>query len=120
MPAPDIDHDKPDFATAVDANQDSIRDNEIWTIIALGCAGIIFPRWNAVPSGADLAKPDDVVLTGPGGRKIRLTYTYTGDDVTGIVVEYDKNLGALYELLTLGTATLTYDGSGNWTGTTWA
>ena len=120
MAAPQINLARPDFGVAVDTNQDNIRDNTIWTVIALACSGIIFPEWNAVPSGADLAKPDDVVLTGPGSRLIRLTYSYTGDDVTGILVEYDKTLGAGYETLVLGTATLTYDASGNWTGTTWA
>lgn len=120
MAAPAIDHAKPDFATAVDANMDSIRDNEIWHLIAFASAAILVPGWNSVPSGADLAKPDDVVLTGPGGRKVRITYTYTGDDVTGIDIDYDKNLGAGYEQITLGTGTITYDGSGNFSGCTWA
>ena len=120
MAAPALDLAEPTFSSAVDAAQDAIRDNQIWIVIALGNAGIIVPGWNATPTGADLSKPDTVVMTGPGGRKIRMTYSYTGDDVTGIVVAYDKNLGAGYETLASGTATLTYDGSGNWSGSTWA
>lgn len=120
MPAPGIDLARPDFAVAVDANLDSIRDNVIWLVIALGNAGVVVPGWNAVPAGADLAKPDTLTLTGPGSRKIRLTYSYTGDDVTGIVVAYDKNLGGGFENLASGTATISYDASGNFSGLTWA
>ena len=119
MAAPNVDLDKPDFANDADSDIDALRDNLIWTVIAFAVEGINFPSWNAVPSGTDLSKPDAVVLTGPGSRKIRMTYSYTGDNVTGIDVDYDKNLGAGYEQVTLGTATLTYNGSGNWTGTTW-
>ena len=117
MAAPAINHDEPTFWSAVDGAQDQIRDNIDWVVIALGNAGIIVPGWAAAPSGADPAKPSRVVLTGPGSRKIRMTYTYTGDNVTGIDIDYDSGSG--YEQVVLGTATLTYDGSGNWTGTTW-
>lgn len=120
MAAPDVDFDKPDVANAHDTDVDAIRDNTIWTVIAMAVEGITIPEWNAVPSGSDLSKPDDIVLTGPAGRKIRLTLSYTVDSVTGIVVEYDKNLGAGYEPMNLGTATIAYNGSGEWTGTTWA
>lgn len=120
MAAPAVNLDRPDFAVAVDLNLDNIRDNVIWLVIALGNAGVVVPGWNAVPAGADLSKPTSLTLTGPGGRKIRLTYSYTGDDVTGIVVDYDKNLGAGYEMLASGTATISYDGNGNFSGLTWA
>ena len=120
MAAPVIDLDEPTFATAVDDAQDFIRDNQIWIIIALGNAGILIPGWTAVPSGGTAAKPAQLVLTGPGSRLIKMAYSYTGNDVTGIVISYDKALGAGYEAVASGTATITYDGSGNWTGTTWA
>ncbi len=120
MAAPAADLLKPDFADPVDSTQDDIRDNQIWIIIALGNAGVLMPGWAAVPSGADLSKPDQLVLTGPGGRLIKMVYSYTVDDVTGIAVWYDKNLGGGYELLVSGTATISYNGAGEWTGTTWA
>lgn len=120
MAAPTIDLAKPDFADPVDSTQDAIRDNQIWIVIALCNAGILVPGWNAIPTGGDLSKPDYVTLTGPGGRKVRLTYSYTGDDVTGIDIDYDKNLGSGYEQMASGIATITYNGSGQWTGTTWA
>jgi len=121
MPAPGIDTSKPVFGgNAVDAELSQLRDNIVWLIIALGAAGIIVPGWDAAPNGADKSKPDDVVLTNDSGCKIRLTYSYTGDDVTGIDVDYDKNLGSGYEQINKGTATIAYDSDGNWTGTTWA
>ena len=119
MAAPAVNLDKPVFADPVDDSLDHVRDNQIWLVIALAINGVLIPGWDSAPSGTDLSKPDDVILIGPGSRKIRLTYTYTDDDVTKVVVEYDKGLGSGYEALTLGTGTIAYNASGEWTGTAW-
>ena len=120
MVAPAMDFNKPDVGNPHDTDIDQIRDNTIWSIIAMAVEGMNIPDWNAVPSGADLSKPDNVILTGPGNRKIKIALSYTVDDVTGIITSYDPDGVSGYDVLASGTAVITYNGSGEWTGTTWS
>jgi hypothetical protein len=120
MSAPEIDLDEPTFASAVDASQDQIRDNIIWGLIAVASGTYMLPGWPATPSGGTASEPAVVTMTHASGRNMKFTLTWTSGAVTGVAVQYDKGLGAGYETVTLGTATIAYDGSGNWTGTTWA
>jgi len=119
MPAPELDESQPVFGGGpVDDAMDQLRDNVTWIIAMLAAQVFNIPPWAATPSGADLDKPDYVELVHSDGRKIKATYSYTGDDVTGMVIAF--NSGAGYANFINGTATITFNGSGQWTGTTWA
>lgn len=53
--------------------------------------------------------------------QFRYQYTYSGGNKTGIVFQYyDAASSPQWQTVTGGTATLTYDGSGNFTGATTA
>jgi hypothetical protein len=120
MAAPTLDESKPTFgANAVDAAMTQLRSNITW-LVAIGAINAMsIPPWNAVPSGANLDKPDYVELThAVDSRKVKATFTYTGDNVTTIVLAF--NSGAGYANFAYGTATIAYNGSGQWTGTTWS
>ena len=120
MAAPAIDLDEPTFASAVDDAQDFIRDNITWGLIAIASGTYLIPGWAAAASGGTASEPAVITMTHASGRLMKFSLTWTTGSVTGVIVQYDKGLGAGYETLSLGTATIAYDGSGNWTGTTWA
>lgn len=120
MAAPNIDAAKPAKGNAFDTDLDQIRDNWAWFIAICLHMSLDIPGWNATPAGADLDKPDYVDAVHTDGRKVRVAYSYTGDNQTSVVVQYDKGLGAGYETLTKGTGTRAFNASDQWTGTTWA
>ena len=87
----------------------------------------IAPGWTTVVTASgsplDYAHPDSMVLSKLDAtvspsitRRIRFTYTWTGDNCTTIVCAYDDGSG--YVTVTGGTLTLAYDGLGNFTGAT--
>lgn len=118
-----VDLDKPVFGTGaaykVADHLDAIRNNFLASIISQGNATGLVPGWAMSITGADPSLPDTRVLTGPGGRKIKFTYTYTDGAITQIDIEYDANGGLGYEAVTPGTVTIAYDGDGNPITTTW-
>lgn len=119
MTAPVLDESEPVFgAGPVDDAMDQVRDNVTW-LVAMAALGISVPPWNATPHGADLDKPDYVeVVHAVDGRKVKATMSYTGDDLTGMVLAFDDTGG--YANFAYGTATISFNGSGQWTGTVWS
>lgn len=111
------DSTKPDAATQNGtAIMGSIRFNEN----ALRDACIMgggFPGFNMVASGGTAAEP--ALLTySKGTERIKAALTWASGNVTVAVYSYSANSGTLYE--TIGTKTITYDGSSNVTATTWS
>jgi hypothetical protein len=119
MTAPTLDESKPAFGgNPVDADLLQLRNNVTWILAMVAANNFTIPPWAATPAGADLSKPTSVELVHPDGRKIKATFTYTGDDVTTIVFAFDDTSG--YVNFANGTATLSYNASGDWTGTVWS
>lgn len=81
--------------------------------------------WDDLPAGATLSTPDTMTYSCPGELwKARVTYTYDGDDnPTKMVFEWSDDNGSTWTpLLTPNgdyVRTLTFDGSGDYTGSTW-
>ena len=124
MAAPAYDKAKPDFANPVDSDLAQVRDNEQWLMIAAAASGYILPAWTTVAVGSgspeNLAEPATITMTHSDGRKMKWTLTWSSGKVTTVLWQFDKGLGGGLETLTGGTATLTYDGSNNWSGATTA
>lgn len=120
MTAPTLVESKPvfDALEAVDENMDQLRDNVTW-LVAMGVLNGDLPPWDATPHGADLDKPDYIeAVHSIDGRKIKCTYTYTGDDITARVYAFDDGGG--YANFSYGSAAISFNGSGQWTGTVWS
>jgi len=120
MAAPTLDETKPLWGSGnqVGPNLTQLRNNVTWLVAMAAINGGNVPLWDATPYGANLSKPDYVEFVHSiDGRKIKATFTYTGDIVTEIVLAFDDTGG--YADFPYGTATITYNGSGEWTGTTW-
>jgi len=128
MAAPTEDFTKPDFSNAVTTDIDQIRDNFETLMMYAGGQGYVLPNWtttvNSSSSPQDFSEPDDITMTHSDGRKMRWTLTWTSGKVTQIVWEFDRGVAesptVTWETLTGGTCTLSYDGSGNFTGVTTA
>lgn len=121
MATPTLDENKPLWGSGnqVAENLTQIRNNTTWIISQLAAQQFFVIGWNLVVNGADKSKPDNVVLTHAAtSRKVRATYTYTGDDLTQMVIAFDDGGG--FVNFTGGTLTITYDGNGDVTGATWA
>lgn len=120
MTAPALDESKPKWGSGneVGQNLDQTRDNITW-IIAMAVIGIHVPPWDVTPSGSDLSKPDYIeAVHAIDGRKVKATLTWTGDKITTMVLAFDDTGG--YANFAYGTATISYNGSGQWTGTAWS
>lgn len=86
------------------------------------------PGWTttvtSASSPADYSKPDYITLSktytdvSPNNTvRFRYNLTWTGDNLTTIVFQYDNGTTSpLFTTVTGGTMTLTYDGSGNLMG----
>lgn len=121
----DMNLDKPVYGTGagfvVAEHLDAIRDNFLAAVIDQGNATLLVRGWNLSITGANPAKPDTRTLTGPGGRKIRFTYTYTDHATTQIDIEYDDNQGGGFVAPAANsTVVITYDADGNPTSTAWS
>lgn len=120
MPAPVLNEAKPLFdpGEKVAENMSALRDNVTW-LVAMAALGISVPPWNATPYGSDLAEPDYVEIEHAiDGRKVKATLTWTDGSVTTMALSFDDGGG--YAAFALGTASISYNASGQWTGTTWA
>jgi hypothetical protein len=118
------DFTKPDFANAIDGDLDQIRDNFHFLLLAAINGAIVIPGWtttvNTTSSPLNYAEPDSIVLT-KGTRAFHFNYTWTSGNVTQIVCQYNDGVSSpSLTTVTGGTITLTYDGSGNFTGATTA
>jgi len=118
------DFTKPDFANSIDSDLDQIRDNFNFLLACAANGAVVLPGWTATAysdsSPQDFSKPDRIVLT-KGTRAIWLRYTWTGDNVTTIQMQYDDGVSSpSLATVTGGTITITYDSEGNFTGATTA
>ncbi len=71
----------------------------------------------ALTAGTPAAEPTTLTYK-KGTEWIRASLTWTSGNVTQAVYEYSANSGGVYS--TIGTKTITFDGSGNVTNTSWA
>ena len=117
MAAPAIDITAPAAANAWDDDLDQIRDNIVILMIMAAGQGYLLPNWTTTVNGTDKSEPDSIEMT-QASLKMKWVFTWSSGNVTAIVWQYDKGLGAGYETLTCGTLTLSYDGSNNFTGAT--
>ena len=113
---------KPDGATQNGAQfAQSTRDN----MNALRDAAILgggFPGFNLAVSGGTASQPAQLLYS-KGTERVRAALTWgavggEAGNVTVAVYSYSSNSGGAYS--TIGTKTVTYDGSGNVTATTWS
>ena len=123
---------EPDFASAVSDSLDQIRLNQWYLLIAAVNGSVVAPGWTTTIASAsspvNYGQPDSMTMTyldtavSPNVTKtIQIAYTWTDGNVTGMVVSFGDGTSSP-ELVTVtgGTITLTYDGSGNFTGATTA
>ena len=124
--------DRPDFANAVEVDLGAMQTNWYWLLVAAVNGSVVAPGWtttiNSTSSPVDYSEPDNLTLTyldtsqSPNvTRQIVIEYTWTGGNVTQMVIKYgDGTSSPALETVSGGTMTLTYDGSGNFTGATTA
>ena len=98
----------PAALASVRANQQALRD----AILAGSLVG-----WNATPSGGTAEEPA-VITRSKGVERVKSTLTWSGGLVTGVVYAYSANSGSSWD--TIGTLTISYDASDNFTGATWS
>ena len=122
---------EPDFASAVSDSLSAVRDNWYYLMIAAVNGAVVAPGWtttiSSTSSPVNYGQPDALTLTyldtavSPNvTRTIKVAYTWDGSgNVSGMVISYGDGTSSP-ELVTVtgGTITLTYDGSGNFTGAT--
>lgn len=112
--------DKPVLADTGAVVVDSTRQN----LMALRDAVLmgIAQGWTLAVSGGTAEQPG-VITYSNGVERLRLTVTWGSSggalgNPSTIVYAYSGNSGTLYE--NIGTATMTYDASGNMTGIAWS
>jgi hypothetical protein len=88
------------------------------------CVAGALVDWNLdiTVGGGSAAEPDELIYKkSTEWLRLQITWGTTGGDdgqPTVIVYAYSANSGGLYD--TIGTATMTYDSSGNMTDVTWS
>lgn len=116
-------------AATVSAAMLAIRDSQHFILLTAGEAANSIPGWSTVIESAsspqDFSQPTrkthsktDTTVSPEVTRQFRYNYTWTGGNKTQIVYQYDDGSGGGFVTVTGGTVTLTYDGSGNFTGAT--
>ncbi|KAA9133450.1 hypothetical protein F3N42_03615 [Marinihelvus fidelis] len=121
MAAPTLDTSRPNYdGTGKGVDLDQLRDNITWIIAMLAGGVFILPGWATTASGSDLSEPDyiELVNNDSASLKMKFTFTWSSGNLTQIVCQYDKGLGAGYETFDDGTIAISYDGSGNFSGAT--
>lgn len=111
------DSTKPDAATQ---NGTAIFDSTRNNMNALRDACVMgggFPGFNMAATGGTAAEPTTFTYS-KGTERVKAVVTWTTGNVTSAIYSYSANSGTLYE--TIGTKTITYDGSSNVTATTWS
>lgn len=102
------------FAASTRTNGSALRDACI--------LGGGFPGFDLAVSGGTASQPTQMLYSN-GAERIRATLTWgtaggEAGNVTVAVYDYSSDSGANYS--TIGTKTVTYDGSANVTATTWS
>lgn len=97
------------FAISTRQNLNALRDACIM--------GGGFYGFNMAAAGGTAAEPATITYS-KGTERVRATLTWSSGNVTVAVYAYSANSGGLYE--TIGTKTITYDGSGNVTAANWS
>lgn len=122
--------DIPDMVNPVSTDLELMRDNWYWILASAANGSIVVPGWTttmvSTSSPVDYSEPDSIQLSklytdvSPNiTREIHIDLTWTGGNVTGMVMKYDDGTSSpSLETITGGTITLTYDGDGNFTGAT--
>lgn len=120
----------PQLPEITEADLTAMRDNWFFLLISAARQAQVVPGWDTTitsnSSPVDYTKPDIITLTrldtavSPNVTKtLRYEYTYTGNNLTTIVFKFGDGVSSPeLETVTGGTITLTYDGSGNFTGAT--
>lgn len=112
-----FDPTKPDAATQNGtAFAQSARDNLNAIRDAVVVGGGFF-GWDMAVAGGTADEPATLTYSN-GTERVRSMLTWSGGNVTQAVYAYSSNSGAAYD--TIGTKTITFDGSGNVTATTWS
>lgn len=106
---PDGTHSGPTVITEIKTNMAALRD-------ACVMGGGFF-GWAMAASGGTADAPTTLTYS-KGTERVRATLTWTSGKVTSAVYAYSANSGTSYD--TIGTKTITYDGSDNVTGTSWS
>jgi len=121
---------KPDFADGVYSDLAAMRNNWYFLLVSAVNGSIVIPGWTTTmvsnSSPVDYGEPDSIQLSkldtavSPNvTREIHIDLTWTSGSVTGMVLKYDDGSSSpSLTTLTGGTITLSYDGSGNFTGAT--
>lgn len=112
-----FDRTKPD-ATVQNISQmgDSERNN-LRAIRDACLMGGGFFGWNMAAAGGTAEEPATLTYSS-GTERVRATLTWSGGDVSQAVYAYSADSGANWDAI--GTKTITYDGNGNVTATTWS
>lgn len=124
--------DIPDMANPVSTDLALMRDNWFWLFAAAANGAVVAPGWTTTivsnSSPLDYAEPDaiqlsyvDTTVSPQVTHLVQIDLTWTGGNVTGMVMKYGPDTQSpQLETITGGTITLSYDGSGNFTGATTA
>ncbi len=105
-------HEGPTVITEMKTNMAALRD-------ACVMGGGFFGWALTVTNGSGSAEQPQYLTYAKGTERVRATITWNGSGyVTQAVYEYSSNSGGAYD--TIGTKTITYDGNGNVTGTSWS
>ena len=116
MPYTAFDPTKPDAATQNGTQfAQSARDNmrAIRDAVVMGGG---FYGWNMAATGGTASEPATLTYS-KGTELVKADLTWSSGNVTVAVYSYSSNSGGAYD--TIGTKTITYDGSGNVTSTNW-
>ena len=117
MPYTKFAPDSPDLTE--DPSLSDYTDDIVFNLMALR-DGVMFAYmvgWQSTPSGADLSQPDEMVHA-KGTERLKEVYTWDAGILTDVTYHYSVDSGSNYT--EIGTLSLTYDESGNFTGSTWA
>lgn len=115
MAAPEFDQSKPSIANSYDTDVDQMRDNYVYLLILAAAAAFMLPKWTTTVQGSDKSQPDSITMT-YGLLGMKFIFTWSSGSVQSIKYQFDKGLGDGFEDIYLGTLTISYDSSGNFTG----
>lgn len=112
-----FDPTKPDATAQTLTQMGTSERNNLLAIRDAAIMGGGFYGWNMAASGGTAAEP--ALLTySKGTERVKAALTWSGGKVTVAVYSYSSTSGSSYD--TIGTNTITYDGSDNVTATTWS
>jgi len=118
----------PSLSQGVAADLDQMRANWHFLAMVAGKSALVIPGWTTTivssSSPVDYVHPDYMVIAktytaeSPNVTiQYKYVYTWTGNNLTTIVYQFDDGGGGGFVTVTGGTVTLTYSGA-NFTGAT--